>query len=302
MIHIPVLLDEVIDIFKTVESGVIVDCTLGYAGHTKALLESNKNIKMICFDRDIEAINHSKKALSEFSDRVEIHHTNFANMVHNIDVSEVRGVLADIGVSSLHLDKDDRGFSINSQNLDMRMDKSQELDAKFVVNNYSLDELTRVLREFGELKDAKFIASEIVKHREQRPILTGKELSDIVGKKSVRKNSASKATLVFQAIRIEVNKELDELTNLLTSIENAKFHNTIVAIISFHSLEDRMVKNKFKEWERSCICPEFVMKCECGNNHQKGKIITKKPLTASASEIKENSRSKPAKLRAFWIE
>ena len=302
MIHTPVLLNEVLDVFKDIKNGTIVDCTLGYAGHTRALLKANKNIKMICFDRDIEAINHSKKELLEFRDRVEIYHTNFANMINNIDVSDVRGVLADIGVSSLHLDKDDRGFSVNSSNLDMRMDKSQNLDAKFVVNNYTFDELTRVFREYGELKDAKNIANEIVKFRQAKEILTGKELAQIIGKKSVRKNSVSKATLVFQAIRIEVNKELDELTNLLTSIENAKFCDTVVAVISFHSLEDRIVKTKFKEWERSCICPEFVMKCECTNNHQKGKILTKKPLIASSEEIKQNLRSKCAKLRAFWIE
>lgn len=301
MIHTPVLLNEVLDVFKDINSGTIVDCTLGYAGHTKAILNEKKDIDMICFDRDEEAIKYSQNELAEFKDRVQIYHTNFANMINNIDIKNVRGILADIGVSSLHLDKDERGFSINSSNLDMRMDTNQTLDAKFVVNDYSFDELVRVLKDYGELSDAKNIAKDIINYRIQKKILTGKELADIVGEKSVRKNSVSKATLVFQAIRIEVNKELDELTNLLTSIENAEFNDTVVAVISFHSLEDRIVKTKFKEWEKECICPSFVMKCECGKNHSKGKILTKKPIIANQKEVKENSRCKCAKLRAFWI-
>lgn len=301
MIHTPVLLNEVLKAFEGIKNGTIIDCTLGYGGHSSAILRQNKNIKLIGFDRDLEAINYSKKYLDGFKDRVCIKHSNFSNSLSDINTDEVRGILADIGVSSLQLDKNSRGFSLNSDNLDMRMNQNDKKDAKFVINSYSLGELERVFKEYGELKNAKFIASKIVNYREKKEISSIKELANLVGLKPVRKNGILEIILVLQALRIEVNDELLELENLLNSIENANLKDTVVAIITFHSLEDRIVKNRFKKWEKECICPDFFIKCECGGNHALGKIVTKKPITPSKDEILNNSRSKCAKLRIFKI-
>ncbi|CZE47929.1 16S rRNA (cytosine(1402)-N(4))-methyltransferase RsmH [Campylobacter geochelonis] len=301
-IHTPVLLDEVIDAFKDIDNGVIIDCTLGYGGHSEAILEANKNIKIIACDRDIEAIDYSSKRLAKFKDRVEIHRSTFSNLIKQIGHENIRGILADIGVSSLHLDKNERGFSVKSETLDMRMDQTQILDAKFVVNSYTLDELTRIFSEFGELSDARNLAQKIVEFRQTKEITSAKELANLVGLNPIRGKGVAKATLVFQAIRIEVNKELDELKNLLTSIKNLNLKNARIAIITFHSLEDRLVKQAFKEWSKECVCPDFVMKCECGGNHAIGKVLTKKALTASSKEVSKNSRSKCAKLRIFEID
>lgn len=306
MIHTPVLSNEVLEAFKEIKSGTIVDCTLGYAGHSSLILEQNGGINLVGCDRDKTAAEYSTKKLEKFGNRVKIYHSKFSEILKHLDVGNIRGILADIGLSSLQIDQNSRGFSLNSDTLDMRMDVSQEKDAKFVINSYSASELERILREYGELKDAKFIASKIVKAREFKEISTAKELVSIIGdapmrKSKFQKSSVSKATLVFQAVRIEVNSELDELTTLLTNIRNLNLTNCIVAIISFHSLEDRVVKNTFKEWSKNCICPEFFLKCECGGDHALGEIITKKAITPSQKEMKENSRSRCAKMRVFKI-
>ncbi|QKF86299.1 16S rRNA m4C1402 methyltransferase [Campylobacter blaseri] len=297
------MINEVLDAFKDIEDGVIVDCTLGYGGHSEAILNNNKNIKIIACDRDEEAINYSKKRLEKYNGRIEMHKTTFSNLVKNIDLKSVRGILADIGVSSLHLDKNDRGFSVKSDVLDMRMNKESSLDAKFVVNNYTQDRLEEIFKEYGELKDARNTAKKIVDYRAKKEITSAKELANLIGLNPVRGNSGiSRATLAFQAIRIEVNKELEELESLLTTIQNSDIKHAIVAIISFHSLEDRMVKNYFKKWSKNCICPEFFIKCECGGDNAIGKIISKKAIVAKKDEILNNSRSKSAKLRVFEID
>lgn len=301
MIHTPVLLKEILDAFKDIKTGTIVDCTIGYAGHSKAILDQNKSVKIIGCDRDKTAVDYSTKKLESYGNRVQIYHSKFSEILSNLDIKNIRGILADVGLSSLQIDQDDRGFCLNSNSLDMRMDTSLEKDAKFVVNSYSFDELEKIFREFSELKDSSFLASKIIKAREEKEITSAKELASIIGSSLVRKGGISKATLVFQALRIEVNKELDELTNLLTNIENLGLKNCIVAIISFHSLEDRIVKNMFKKWSTNCICPEFFLKCECGGDHAIGQIITKKAITPTNKEMIENSRSKCAKLRVFKI-
>ncbi|MDY6135423.1 16S rRNA (cytosine(1402)-N(4))-methyltransferase RsmH, partial [Campylobacter lanienae] len=206
-----------------------------------------------------------------------------------------------IGVSSLQLDLNERGFSLKSDTLDMRMDSSNPLDAKTIVNNYTKDELQRIFYEYGELPNAKSIAQKIITARNIKQINSCKELSQIVGNSNLQNRSINVATLVFQAIRIEVNKELDVLKELLNSIQNSQINNAKVAIISFHSLEDRIVKDKFKKWQSSCICPDGALRCECGNNHAIGKIITKKPITPTDNEIKSNSRASCAKMRVFEI-
>ena len=201
----------------------------------------------------------------------------------------------------MQLDLNERGFSTNSDALDMRMDKSQTFDAKELINSYSLDELTRIFYKYGELPNAKSIATKIVAYRQKSKITSAKELASIIGRSNLKNRSVLVATLVFQAIRIEVNKELNELENLLKHIEDSKIKDAVLDIITFHSLEDKIVKTKFKEWEKSCICPNSALRCECGNNHAIGKIITKKPLTASKQELQTNSRSSCAKLRTFRI-
>lgn len=293
--HIPVLYNEVLDCFKEINKGYIIDCTTGYAGHSSGLLNQNSSVKLICNDQDDEALNFSKNRLKDFENRVEFNKGNFENIIKKFENYPIRGVLADIGVSSLQLDKLDRGFSFNSENLDMRMNQNQSLDASTVINSYSQVELENIFKEYGEIREYKKIASLIVQNR---PFYSAKELAEFFYNK-LPKGKIHPATLIFQAIRIEVNDELGVLDRLFKSMEEAKLKDCIVAIISFHSLEDRVVKNYFKKWSENCICPKDSFRCECGKNHALGKIITKKPIIATNFEIKQNPRSRSAKLRVF---
>ncbi|MBL3518932.1 16S rRNA (cytosine(1402)-N(4))-methyltransferase RsmH [Arcobacter lanthieri] len=293
--HIPVLYDEVLDSFKDIKSGYIIDCTTGFAGHSNGLLKQNNNIRLICNDQDDEALAFSTNRLKEFENRVVFNKGNFENVIEKFKDYSIKGILADIGVSSLQLDKEERGFGFNSQTLDMRMDQTKSLDAATVINSYSQHELEKIFKEYGEVREYKKVASLIV---ENRPFYTSKELAEFFYKK-LPKGKIHPATLVFQAVRIEVNDELGVLDRLFKSLEEAKLKDCIVSIISFHSLEDRIVKNYFKKWSQSCICPPNVFRCECGNNHALGKIITKKPIIATDFEIKQNPRSRSSKLRIF---
>jgi len=301
--HVPVLYREVIDIFKDVGNLTVIDCTMGYGGHSSMILESNLHAKLIAIDQDQTAIDFSTKRLEKFSDRVKIKKGRFSSVIKDIlneeDKSKIGGVLADIGVSSLQLDQKERGFSYESDNLDMRMDKDATLSAANVVNEYSENELERILLEYGELRNYKKIASVII---ENRPFSSAKELSDKVKPHMPRGKKIHPATLLMQAIRIEVNDELGELKALLQSIEEAKFSHAKIAIISFHSLEDRIVKQTFARWAKSCICPSEAMRCTCGNNHALGKILTRKPIMAKDDELKENPRSRSAKMRVFEMD
>ena len=298
--HIPVLYREVVAAFEDIDEGIIIDCTMGYGGHSSMILEANPKIKLIAIDQDQTAIDFSRKRLEKYGDRVEIRKGRFSAVIQDIlrevEASEIKGLLADIGVSSLQLDQKDRGFSYESENLDMRMDKDAPLSASTVVNEYSKLELEKLLLEYGELRNYKKIAAEIVS---KRPFTSAKELSEAVKHLMPRGKKIHPATLLMQAIRIEVNDELGELKSLLKSIEDAKLPNAKIAIISFHSLEDRIVKKAFSKWSKSCICPPEAMRCSCGNNHQLGRIVTKKPIMAAADELKENARSRSAKMRIF---
>jgi 16S rRNA (cytosine1402-N4)-methyltransferase len=300
-IHIPVLLNEVVEAFRDINDGVILDCTLGYGGHSKALLDTLPNIKIIGCDQDDMAISYCTNKFKNYADRIQIYKSNFSQILQKIPQENIRAILADIGVSSLQLDLNERGFALKSDILDMRMDSSNQLDAKTIVNNYSQSQLEKIFYEYGELPNAKSIANKIIIARQNKEISSAKELVQIIGNSNLQNRSVSIATLVFQAIRIEVNKELDVLKELLNSIQNSAINHARVAIISFHSLEDRIIKDKFKSWQSSCICPSEAMRCECGNNHSIGKIITKKPITPSAQEIKANSRSACSKMRIFDI-
>ena len=300
--HIPVLYREIVENFKDIKSGIIIDCTMGYAGHSSLILENNPNIKLIAIDQDQTAIDFSTKRLEPFKDRVEIKKGRFSNTIKEIlskyNSSDIKGILADIGVSSLQLDQKDRGFSYDSDTLDMRMDKDSPFSAYNVINEYSLEELQHVLYEYGELKNSKKIAMQIVNNR---PFNSSKELVQKLKPYLPHRKKIHPATLLLQAIRIEVNSELKELKELLDAIKEADLKDAKVAIISFHSLEDRIVKQKFLQWAKSCICPQDTIRCECGKNSSIGKILTKKPITAQTDELKQNPRSRSAKLRIFKI-
>lgn len=298
--HIPVLLEEVKEAFAGIDEGYIVDCTLGYGGHSEALLEQSLHVKLICCDQDAEAIAFSQKRLERFSDRIIFEYGNFSSVIEKYGHLPIRGILADIGVSSLQLDKKERGFAFDSDVLDMRMNPLQELSAYEVINDYSKEALEEIFREYGEIHEYKKLASIICEARAKEPIKSAKELSKLAEKIGGKK-TIHPSTLLFQAIRIEVNNELGVLNALLESIKNAKLQECRVAIISFHSLEDRIVKQTFKFWSQNCICPQEVMRCLCGNNHSMGKLLTKKPIEASNKELKKNPRSRSAKLRVFSI-
>ncbi len=298
-IHIPVLKDEIVEFFSDMEGGVIVDATLGYAGHTSAILSSNEKVAIVGIDRDKTAIEYSRKKLLPFKNRVEIVEGRFSQKIADLlDRFDVKGVLADLGVSSLQLDDRSRGFSFESDTLDMRMD-SQGISAYDVVNGYPLEELIRIFKEYGEIKEAKKLAEKIVSRRSKAPIVSGKELSSLAAETIFKRGKTNPATKLFQAIRIEVNQELKELETLLDILEDKRPLGAKIAIITFHSLEDRIVKERFKKWSRECICPPEALRCVCQKNNSLGKRITKKPIVPSAKEIELNPRSRSAKLRLF---
>ncbi len=294
--HIPVLLNEVVTLFKEnmPREGYFVDCTLGFGGHSEAILENFPNIKLIGIDQDKEAMEFAKKRLAKFAGRVEFINKRASSALQELKELKISGVLADIGVSSYQLDEIKRGFTFDSEVLDMRMNKNQKLSAYDVVNFYDRNSLENILKMYAEERRYKKIADFILKNR---PISSNRELTQILMSAGIKdkKNLAR----IFQAIRIEVNNELKELENILQNVENLASEGTVLEIITFHSLEDRIVKNQFRNWAKKCICPSESFRCECGGNNQKGIILTKKPLSASKEELKENPRSRSAKLRAF---
>jgi len=299
--HIPVLYREVIDAFALCENGIVVDCTMGYGGHSSLLLDNKPSLSLIGIDQDPTAIAFSSQRLAPYGDRVEIRQGRFSEVAAGVmgeKRDKVCGILADIGVSSLQLDQRERGFSYESDTLDMRMNPNAELSASEVVNEYSQSALENILREYGEVTNARKVAETIV-HR--RPFSSAKELSQAIFHLMPKGKKIHPSTLVMQAVRIEVNDELGELTRLLDAIESSAIKHLRVAIITFHSLEDRIVKNRFSRWSKNCICPDDAMRCTCGNNHSIGKVITKKPLIAQDDELRANSRSRSAKLRIFEI-
>ncbi len=300
--HIPVLYREVVHAFAPCEQGIIIDCTLGYGGHTSLLLEANTHRSIIGIDQDATAIEFSTQRLQSYGNRIEIRQGRFSRVMHellNEKKESICGVLADIGVSSLQLDVRERGFSYESECLDMRMDPQSSLSAYEVVNSYSQGDLERILREYGEVTNARSVAQTIVA---KRPFESAKELSNAIFHLMPKGKKIHPSTLVMQAIRIEVNDELGELTRLLDAIETSDVAQLRVGIITFHSLEDRIVKQRFTQWAKECICPDEAMRCTCGKNHSIGTIVTKKPLSAQDDELRANSRSRSAKLRVFEIQ
>ncbi len=301
--HIPVLLDEVLDGFSNIRDGYFVDCTLGYAGHSKAMLQRYDHIKHIGIDRDNEALKFSKERLTPFESRSRLYKGTFATIFPKLKESPIVAILADFGVSSLQLDKRERGFSFDSDRLDMRMDATAKLSAYEVINHYDQERLEYILNHYGEVRSYRKVAGAIIQARSKKSIESAKELSDIICSVIPRGGKIHPATLTFQAIRIEVNSELGEIEGLLDALETkakaGELVGAIVSLITFHSLEDRLVKKRYKKWTTACICDSHAMRCTCGKNHNLGKMLKRKPIIASKVELKINTRSRSAKLRTF---
>ena len=297
--HIPVLLDEVLESFNDVQEGYFVDCTLGYAGHSSEILKKYEHFSHIGIDRDSEALAFSLKRLENFKEKSTLYKGTFATVLPTLKESPIVAVLADFGVSSLQLDKKSRGFSFTSETLDMRMDSSSALSAYEVVNEYSQEKLEYILNHYGEVRSYKRVANAIVEARAKSPIASAKALSDIVKQIIPQGGKIHPATLVFQGIRIEVNNELGEIEGLLDALESKHIKGEVVSLITFHSLEDRLVKNRFKKWTMKCICDPQAMRCSCSRDNDIGKMLMKKPIVASKQELKVNPRSRSAKLRSF---
>lgn len=303
MYHKPVLFDEVIEYIIKDEYRVYLDCTLGGGGHALGILEnSNKDSILIGIDQDINAINYVSESLKSYSDRLKIFKNNFENMktvVYMAAVDKVDAILMDIGVSSEQLDNKNRGFSYKyDAKLDMRMDENQKLSAYEVVNEYSEKKIADILYKYGEEPKAKKIAYNIVKTREKMKIETTLQLSEIVIKsigKSMKKHPAKRT---FQALRIYVNRELEVLEKAIDEAVDILNTGGRLLIITFHSLEDRLVKKKFRELENPCTCAKDIPICLC-NKKSLGKTITKKVVMAKVNELQENNRSHSAKLRVF---
>jgi len=297
--HIPVLLDEVLESFKEVPEGYFVDCTLGYAGHSSEILKHYSHLRHVGIDRDEEALTFSRKRLEPFGERSRCYKGTFATLLPTLKEAPVVALLADFGVSSLQLDKKERGFAFDSQSLDMRMDAEAPLSAYEVVNHYPKEKLEYIFDTYGEVRSYKRVASAIVEARAKAPIESATRLSEIAKSVIPSGGKIHPATLMFQAIRIEVNNELGEIEGLLDAIENRHYKGEVVSLITFHSLEDRLVKNRFKQWSLNCICDPQAIRCTCGKNHALGKPLSRKPVTASKEELRLNPRSRSAKLRSF---
>ena len=302
--HRPVLLNEVIEGLNIRPGGIYADGTLGGAGHSSEILKrlSDKG-RLVGIDQDAEAIEAATERIGR-DERVSIVRNNYSELpavLQELHIEKVDGILLDIGVSSHQLDTADRGFSYKSDApLDMRMDQRQRITAADIINGYEEKELFRVIRDYGEEKFAQNIAKHIVQARVVKPIETTFELNEII-KISIparMRQDGHPSKRTFQAIRIECNRELEVLSDSIEKMIDLLNPGGRLAIITFHSLEDRIVKNAFKTAENPCICPSDFPKCVCGRV-SKGRQITRKPITATEEELKDNSRSKSAKLRIF---
>ena len=302
--HIPVMLNECIEGLNIKPDGIYVDGTIGGAGHSKEIVKRlSANGLLIGIDRDEEALKAAKENLKDYSNVKYVHgnHDEIREILNDLGIGKVDGILLDLGVSSYQLDERNRGFSYLGKNeLDMRMDRTQDLTAKYVVNNYDEERLANIIYEYGEEKFSRNIAKNICKYRQEKEIETTDELVSIIEQSIPRskQKDGHPAKRTFQAIRIEVNNEIKPLYDtVLNSIECLN-ENGRLCIITFHSLEDRAVKNAYIEAQGQCTCPKDLPYCVC-NYKSFGKIINKKPIEATAKEKEENTRSKSAKLRIF---
>ena len=282
--HVPVLEKEVMEFLEVEKGAYFLDGTLGMGGHTKAILSNNKNAFVFAFDMDQESIKMALKNLSNFKDRIKAIHDNFKNIFnHSLPFNKIDGYLFDLGISSFQLDNPEMGFSYSKDSpLDMRMDKTQELTAEKVVNDYSYNELIRVFKEFGEFKNPERLVKEILLTRKRKRIRTSGELKEVVRTLYRKRKTMDPLSRVFQAIRIEVNRELEGLDSFFYTLFSKIKRGARVVVISFHSLEDRIVKNSFRKAAKNGYI----------------RILTKKPVMPSDTEKKINPRSRSAKLRA----
>ena len=304
--HKSVLLYETVDELNIKPDGIYVDGTLGGGGHSYEIAgRLSEGGRLIGIDQDEDAIKAASKRLEPYMDRVTIVRNNYCNMDKVLDelgIDKVAGIMLDLGVSSYQLDAADRGFTYNVDTaLDMRMDQRQEITAKDIVNEYSEFDLYRIIRDYGEDRFAKNIAKHIVAARQEKPIETTFELNDIIKAAipmKVRATGGHPSKRTYQAIRIELNKELEVLENSIDMMIDRLKPEGRLCIITFHSLEDRIVKTRFRNNENPCTCPPSFPACVCGKV-PKGRVITRKPVVPTDEEINENSRSKSSKLRVF---
>ena len=305
--HYSVLLNETIEQLNIRPDGIYVDGTLGGAGHSYEICKRlGEDGRLIGIDQDADAIKAAGRRLEGFGDKVTIVRSNYSNMVNvlrDLGIDKVDGILLDLGVSSFQLDTPERGFTYRSQDapLDMRMDDRQTLTARDIVNDYSEMDLYRIIKDYGEDRFAKNIAKHIVNARSKAPIETTGQLNEIIMAsipQKVRATGGHPSKRTYQAIRIELNHELDVLRDNLDDMIEILNPGGRICVITFHSLEDRIVKTIFKKNENPCTCPSNFPVCVCGRV-SKGKVTTKKPILPSEKELEENSRSKSAKLRAF---
>lgn len=304
--HKSVLLYETVDELNIKPDGIYVDGTLGGGGHSYEIAgRLSEGGRLIGIDQDEDAIKAASKRLEPYMDRVTIVRNNYCNMDKVLDelgIDKVDGIMLDLGVSSYQLDAADRGFTYNVDTaLDMRMDQRQEITAKDIVNEYSEFDLYRIIRDYGEDRFAKNIAKHIVAARQEKPIETTFELNDIIKAAipmKVRATGGHPSKRTYQAIRIELNKELEVLENSIDMMIDRLKPEGRLCIITFHSLEDRIVKTRFRNNENPCTCPPSFPACVCGKV-PKGRVITRKPVVPTDEEINENSRSKSSKLRVF---
>lgn len=304
--HKSVLLYETVDELNIKPDGIYVDGTLGGGGHSYEIAgRLSEGGRLIGIDQDEDAIKAASKRLEPYMDRVTIVRNNYCNMDKVLDelgIDKVDGIMLDLGVSSYQLDAADRGFTYNVDTaLDMRMDQRQEITAKDIVNEYSEFDLYRIIRDYGEDRFAKNIAKHIVAARQEKPIETTFELNDIIKAAipmKVRATDGHPSKRTYQAIRIELNKELEVLENSIDMMIDRLKPEGRLCIITFHSLEDRIVKTRFRNNENPCTCPPSFPACVCGKV-PKGRVITRKPVVPTDEEINENSRSKSSKLRVF---
>lgn len=304
--HKSVLLYETVDELNIKPDGIYVDGTLGGGGHSYEIAKRlSEGGRLIGIDQDEDAIKAASKRLEPYMDRVTIVRNNYCNMDKVLDelgIDKVDGIMLDLGVSSYQLDAADRGFTYNVDTaLDMRMDQRQEITAKDIVNEYSEFDLYRIIRDYGEDRFAKNIAKHIVDARQEKPIETTFELNDIIKAAipmKVRATGGHPSKRTYQAIRIELNKELEVLENSIDMMIDRLKPEGRLCIITFHSLEDRIVKTRFRNNENPCTCPPSFPACVCGKV-PKGRVITRKPVVPTDEEINENSRSKSSKLRVF---
>lgn len=299
--HTPVMLNEVIEYLNIKSGDTVVDCTLGGAGHSSEILKLiGSDGLLIGIDRDTNALKAAEKKLSVIGDNYKLVHSNFSKIsevLMKLDIKEAEAILMDLGVSSHQLDEEDRGFSYKGESrLDMRMDETQRISAWDIVNTYSEDRLKMIIKSYGEEKWAARIAKFII---DERPIDTTKDLVDVIFKAipaGARQTGPHPARRTFQAVRMEVNKELESIDEALDSGIKCLAKGGRMAVITFHSLEDRMVKQKFRLWQDPCTCPKDFPICICGAVKM-AKVITRKPLTAGDEELEKNKRARSAKLR-----